>query len=88
MSPIVGGAPVRGMADACLTALGIETSARAVAGLYTGLLDGWLVSEQDAATVVPDVQVLARPLLMVDAPATRALARAAFDLALSLRGAA
>ncbi len=88
VSPIVGGAPVRGMADACLTALGIETSARAVAGLYTGLLDGWLVSEQDAATVVPDVQVLARPLLMVDAPATRALARAAFDLALSLRGAA
>ncbi|HYN74596.1 MAG TPA: 2-phospho-L-lactate transferase [Candidatus Limnocylindria bacterium] len=85
VSPIVGGAPIRGMADACLTALGLETSAEAVAGLYTGLLDGWLVSERDAGTVVADVQVLARPLLMVDAPATRALARAAFDLALSLR---
>ena len=31
VSPIIGGAPVRGMADACLTAIGVETSARAVA---------------------------------------------------------
>ena len=34
VSPIVGGAPVRGMADACLAALGIETSAAAVARHY------------------------------------------------------
>jgi LPPG:FO 2-phospho-L-lactate transferase len=34
ISPIIGGAPVRGMADACLTALGIETSAAAVARHY------------------------------------------------------
>jgi LPPG:FO 2-phospho-L-lactate transferase len=33
VSPIIGGAPVRGMADACLAALGIETSASAVAAL-------------------------------------------------------
>lgn len=48
LSPIVGGAPVRGMADACLTAIGLETSAAAVARHYGarsagGLLDGWLV---------------------------------------------
>ncbi len=30
LSPIVGGAPVRGMADACLTAIGVPTSAEAV----------------------------------------------------------
>ena len=34
LSPIVGGAPVRGMADACLTAIGLQTSAFAVAEHY------------------------------------------------------
>jgi LPPG:FO 2-phospho-L-lactate transferase len=65
VSPIVGGAPVRGMADACLAAIGVETSAVAVARHYGarvsavpagadggGLLDGWLVhDETDAAAV-------------------------------------
>ena len=88
VSPIVGGAPVRGMADACLSALGLATSATAVAGLYTGLLDGWLVADTDDAISVPDVRVVARPLLMSDPASTRALARAAFDLALELRAAA
>ena len=51
--PIVGGAPVRGMADACLTAIGVETSAEAVGRHYGarsegGLLDGWLVDTADA----------------------------------------
>ena len=52
VSPIVGGAPVRGMADACLTAIGVETSAVAVAGTTAGartaILDAWLVDERDA----------------------------------------
>jgi LPPG:FO 2-phospho-L-lactate transferase len=30
VSPIIGGAPVRGMADACLTAIGVDTTAAAV----------------------------------------------------------
>ena len=34
LSPIVGDAPVRGMADACLTAIGVETTAAAVARHY------------------------------------------------------
>jgi LPPG:FO 2-phospho-L-lactate transferase len=34
LSPIVGGAPVRGMADACLTAIGLDTTALAVAAHY------------------------------------------------------
>src|ERR1700742_1304368 len=43
VSPIIGGAPVRGMADACLTAIGVETSAAAVGAHYgPGLIDGWL----------------------------------------------
>jgi LPPG:FO 2-phospho-L-lactate transferase len=87
VSPIIGGAPVRGMADACLQAIGVETSAGAVAGLYADFLRGWLVAEADAGAAVPDgVRVVARPLLMSDADATAAIAGAALDLALELRG--
>jgi len=89
VSPIVGGAPVRGMADACLTAIGVETSAAAVAGLYADFLRGWLVAESDAEAVrdqlPPGVRLLARPLLMTDVDAAAAIAGAALDLALELR---
>ena len=54
VSPIIGGAPVRGMADACLTASGVETSAVAVAGLYADFLDGGLGDTADAAAVAGD----------------------------------
>lgn len=66
------------MADACLAAIGVETSAAAVAGLYADLLDGWLVDVSDADSVdaVEALGVAARsvPLLMSDEKATRALA--------------
>jgi LPPG:FO 2-phospho-L-lactate transferase len=88
VSPIIGDAPVRGMADACLTAIGVETTARAVAEHYgAGLLDGWLVDETDAATAAEGIEGLAvrsRPLLMSDPESTAAIARAALDLALEL----
>ncbi|TYK53489.1 2-phospho-L-lactate transferase [Actinomadura decatromicini] len=86
VSPIIGDAPVRGMADACLTAIGVETSARAVAELYgLGLLDGWLVDDADAGVRVEGIEVRARPLLMSDPDATAAIARAALDLAVELK---
>ena len=49
VSPIVGGAVVRGMADRCLPVLGIEVSAEGVGRHYGaraagGLLDAWLVA--------------------------------------------
>ncbi len=86
LSPIVGGSPVRGMADACLTAIGVETTAEAVGRHYGprsdgGLLDGWLVDTTDAGAGVPGVEVRAVPLLMTDLDATAAMARAALDLA-------
>jgi LPPG:FO 2-phospho-L-lactate transferase len=85
VSPIVGGVPVRGMADACLPVIGVEVSAQAVGRHYGarrdgGLLDGWLVHDSDAADV-PGVEVRAIPLLMIDDDATAAIVRAALDLA-------
>ena len=82
LSPIIGGSPVRGMADACLTAIGVETSAEAVGRHYgAGLLDGWLVDTADAGVQVPGVEVRAVPLYMTDLESTAAMARAALDLA-------
>ncbi len=88
VSPIIGGAPVRGMADACLTAIGVETSATAVGRLYDGLVDGWLVDDADADAVgaLDGVVVRALPLYMTDLVATRAIAAAALDLAAELAG--
>ncbi len=86
VSPIIGGAPVRGMADACLTAIGVETSAQAVLELYgSALLDGWLVAEEDKGVALDGVVVEARPLLMSDPEATRDIAAAALALAQSLK---
>lgn len=87
VSPIIAGAPVRGMADACLTAVGLPTTAAAVAGLYRDFLDGWLVDGADAAPDPVDRPVVrARPLLMTDVPAAADIAAAALDLAAELSG--
>jgi LPPG:FO 2-phospho-L-lactate transferase len=85
LSPIVGGRPLRGMADACLDAIGVATSAEAVGEYYGargsgGLLDGWLVHETDSAAV-EGVAVRAVPLLMTDVPTTATMARQALELA-------
>jgi LPPG:FO 2-phospho-L-lactate transferase len=90
VSPIIGGAPVRGMADACLAAIGVETSAAAVGAHYgAALIDGWLVDDQDKAAAddpaLAGIAVRALPLLMRDVPATAAIARAAVDLAVELK---
>jgi LPPG:FO 2-phospho-L-lactate transferase len=89
LSPVIGGAPVRGMADACLTAIGVQTSAVGVGAHYgADLLDGWLVDTADsAATQAPELagmQVGAVPLYMTDVAATAAMATAAIDLAREL----
>jgi LPPG:FO 2-phospho-L-lactate transferase len=90
LSPIVGDAPVRGMADACLDAIGVATTAAAVARHYGsrtagGLLDGWLVDSRDAAAVpgliAEGFRCVAVPLMMTDLEATAAMATAAIGLA-------
>jgi len=93
ISPIIGGAVVRGMADACLTAIGVETDAAAVARHYAsraagGLLDGWLVDTVDAgsaaALALDRIATRAVPLWMTDETLSAAIAGAALDLAAEL----
>ncbi|MFJ2032357.1 2-phospho-L-lactate transferase [Streptosporangium sp. NPDC087985] len=85
VSPIIGGAPVRGMADACLTAIGVDTTAQAVLELYgSPLVDGWLVAEEDDGVSLDGVHVQSRPLIMHDVESAAAIARAALDLAMEL----
>jgi LPPG:FO 2-phospho-L-lactate transferase len=90
VSPIIGGAVVRGMADACLEAIGVHTSADSVALHYGsrasgGVLDAWLVDEVDAATLpaieAAGIRARAVPLWMRDADTSAALAGAALAAA-------
>jgi LPPG:FO 2-phospho-L-lactate transferase len=87
VSPLIGGAPVRGHADACLAALGLESTTQAVAGLYADFLDGWLVDDADAPVLGfgPRLEVQTRPLWMRDLDTAADIAGAALDLALKLR---
>ncbi|WP_460788956.1 2-phospho-L-lactate transferase [Microbacterium lacusdiani] len=94
VSGIISGAVVRGMADACLAAIGVETSAEAVAEHYGarasgGLLDGWLVDEADAGAVEPleriGIRTRAVPLWMRDADTSARLAADGVALALAPR---
>jgi LPPG:FO 2-phospho-L-lactate transferase len=90
LSPIVGDAPVRGMADKVLAAVGVESTATAVAEHYgSGLLDGWLVDTVDAAAVAEveaaGIRCRAVPLMMTDTEATARMAREALALAEEVR---
>ncbi len=84
-SPIIGGKPLRGMADACLSVIGVESTAEAVGRHYgarrsTGILDYWLVHEGDEADI-EGVAVRSIPLLMTDPKATAEMVSAGLDLA-------
>ena len=84
-SPIVGGKPLRGMADECLSVIGVQTTAEAVGRHYgarsaTGLLDYWLIHSGETAEV-PGATVRSAPLLMSDPATTAEMVRAGLDLA-------
>ncbi|MFF0111019.1 2-phospho-L-lactate transferase [Streptomyces prasinus] len=90
LSPIVGDAPVRGMADKVLAAVGVESTAWAVAEHYgSGLLDGWLVDTVDTFGVErieeAGIRCRAVPLMMTDVDATARMAREALALAEEVR---
>ena len=84
-SPIIGGKPLRGMADACLSVIGVESTAEAVGRHYgarraTGILDCWLIHEGDRADI-EGVAVRPIPLLMSDPKATAEMVSAGLALA-------
>lgn len=75
ISPIIAGSVVRGMADACLSSIGVDTSAAAVGVHYGarsggGLLDAWLVDTSDTDALRPltdaGIDATAVPLWMSD----------------------
>ena len=85
VSPIVGGAPVKGPAAQLLRGVGTEVSARGVAGLYAAWIDGFVIDQRDAAQVA-DVEALGLRCRAVDSMmATRevaaSLATAVLELA-------
>lgn len=84
-SPIIDGKPLRGMADQCLSIIGVESTSEAVGQHFgarsdTGILDGWLVHEGDHAEI-EGVRVRAVPLLMTDPATTAEMVRAGLDVA-------
>ncbi|MHB1172708.1 MAG: 2-phospho-L-lactate transferase [Lacisediminihabitans sp.] len=92
VSPIIAGAVVRGMADACLAAIGVETSAEAVALHYGarsngGILDAWLVDESDAQSVAAveraGIVGVATPLWMRDLDTSARLGADAISAAIA-----
>jgi LPPG:FO 2-phospho-L-lactate transferase len=84
VSGIVGDAPVAGMADKLMPAVGIEVSAAGVAKHYRDLLAAWLIDDVDR-DAIPRVRSLgmrcaATDTIMVDDDRAEAVARAALDL--------
>ena len=85
ISPIIGGAPVKGPADRLLRGLGIEVSARGVASMYRDWMHGFVIDERDAA-LAADIEALGLQTrvvdtLMRDVSISEALARTTFELA-------
>jgi LPPG:FO 2-phospho-L-lactate transferase len=84
VSPIVGGAPVAGMADKLMPAVGLEVSAAGVAKAYADLLSGWVIDEKDR-DLAPRIEALGQRVsvldtIMVDDEAAERVARAALEL--------
>ncbi|MEH3132499.1 MAG: 2-phospho-L-lactate transferase [Mycolicibacterium neoaurum] len=84
-SPIIAGKPLRGMADECLSVIGVESSSEAVGRHYgarsgVGILDGWLIDQGDSAQI-EGVTVAQAPLLMSEPAVTAEMVRAGLDLA-------
>jgi LPPG:FO 2-phospho-L-lactate transferase len=85
ISPIVGGAPLRGMADKLLPVVGVEVNAAAVAvECYGELLAGWVIDRQDTAVgdrvAARGIRVGVTDTIMDDDSKAEQLARFALDL--------
>jgi LPPG:FO 2-phospho-L-lactate transferase len=82
VTPIIGGAAVKGPAAKMLRELGLAVDAAAVAGRYQGLLDGFIADASDPAPEPIDgVTVIRAPTLMRTAEDRAGLARCVLELA-------
>lgn len=84
ISPVIDNKPLRGMADECLSVIGVPTTAEAIAAHYgarcaAGLLDGWLIADGDTAAV-DGIAIGTAPLLMTDPRTTAQMVRDACAL--------
>ena len=85
VSPIVGGAPIKGPADKLMRGLGMEVSAVGVARCYRDFLDVLVIDEQDAHLLsrIEDLGIptVATNTIMRDSTAKAALARKVLEAA-------
>lgn len=86
VSPIVGGAPLAGMADRLMPVAGLEVSALGAARAYGDLLTAWVMDERDRASAgrIADelgVRVAVTDTVMRSDDVAAAVARTAVDLA-------
>ncbi|HKF38228.1 MAG TPA: 2-phospho-L-lactate transferase [Ktedonobacteraceae bacterium] len=85
VSPIVGGAPIKGPADKLMHGLGMEVSAVGVARCYRDFLDVMVIDEQDAQLLskIEDLGIpaVATNTIMRDSTAKAALARKVLEAA-------
>jgi LPPG:FO 2-phospho-L-lactate transferase len=89
VSPIVGGAAIKGPAAPLMRALGFEVSARGVAACYHGIADVLVIDQVDAALADEirgmGMQVVVTDTIMRGPEEKRALAQAALTAARELR---
>jgi LPPG:FO 2-phospho-L-lactate transferase len=86
ISPIVGGAPLRGMADRLLPVVGVDVSATGVAQHYGPALVGGFVIDQIDESARPSIEAMGfrvgvTDTIMVDDEAAESLATVTLDLA-------
>jgi LPPG:FO 2-phospho-L-lactate transferase len=85
ISPIVGGAPLAGMADRLMPVAGYAVTALGAAECYRGLLAGWVVDHADqqlASRIEHElgVRVAVTDTVMANDAKAEIVARAALDL--------
>jgi LPPG:FO 2-phospho-L-lactate transferase len=85
VSPIVGGAALKGPAAKMMAEMGLEVSPSAVAAYYGDLLDIFVYDEQDSgARFDPDLRLLATDTVMTDDSSRARLAREIVNFATEL----
>lgn len=87
ISGIVGGAPLAGMADKLMPAVGLPVTAAGASDAYADLLSGWVIDERDRALApaigAKGLRVAVTDTIMVDDDHAEALARVTLELALT-----